>query len=32
MTSGIEEIPPGILNKENIIFGNIREIHDFHSK
>uniref|UniRef100_UPI00358F831F kalirin-like isoform X2 n=1 Tax=Myxine glutinosa TaxID=7769 RepID=UPI00358F831F len=31
MTSGIEEIPPGILNKENIIFGNIREIHDFHS-
>ena len=32
MTSGVEEIPPGILNKEHIIFGNIQEIYDFHSK
>lgn len=32
MTSGVEEIPPGILNKEHIIFGNIQEIYDFHNK
>uniref|UniRef100_A0A8C5QUW3 non-specific serine/threonine protein kinase n=1 Tax=Leptobrachium leishanense TaxID=445787 RepID=A0A8C5QUW3_9ANUR len=31
MTSGVEEIPPGILNKELIIFGNIQEIYDFHN-
>ncbi|TRY93448.1 hypothetical protein DNTS_005746, partial [Danionella cerebrum] len=31
MTNGVEEIPPGIANKEHIIFGNIREIYDFHS-
>uniref|UniRef100_A0AAY4EBG9 non-specific serine/threonine protein kinase n=1 Tax=Denticeps clupeoides TaxID=299321 RepID=A0AAY4EBG9_9TELE len=31
MTSGVEEIPPGIVNKEHIIFGNIQEIYDFHS-
>ncbi|XP_035392161.1 kalirin isoform X1 [Electrophorus electricus] len=31
MTSGVEEIPPGIANKEHIIFGNIQEIYDFHS-
>ncbi|KAM9305737.1 kalirin [Gastrophryne carolinensis] len=31
MTSGVEEIPPGILNKEQIIFGNIQEIYDFHN-
>nr|XP_028599449.1 kalirin isoform X12 [Podarcis muralis] len=31
MTSGVEEIPPGILNKEHIIFGNIQEIYDFHN-
>lgn len=32
MTSGVEEIPAGILNKEHIIFGNIQEIYDFHNK
>ena len=32
MISGVEEIPPGILNKEHIIFGNIQEIYDFHNK
>uniref|UniRef100_UPI003AAE5F69 kalirin n=1 Tax=Centroberyx gerrardi TaxID=166262 RepID=UPI003AAE5F69 len=32
MTSGVEEIPPGIINKEHVIFGNIQEIYDFHSK
>uniref|UniRef100_A0A8C8J514 non-specific serine/threonine protein kinase n=1 Tax=Oncorhynchus tshawytscha TaxID=74940 RepID=A0A8C8J514_ONCTS len=31
MTSGVEEIPPGIVNKEHIIFGNIQEIYDFHN-
>ncbi|XP_059822545.1 kalirin isoform X4 [Hypanus sabinus] len=31
MTSGVEEIPPGIINKEHIIFGNIQEIYDFHN-
>ncbi|XP_023688517.1 kalirin isoform X4 [Paramormyrops kingsleyae] len=31
MTSGVEEIPPGIVNKEHVIFGNIQEIYDFHS-
>ncbi|KAM4697403.1 kalirin isoform 2-T2 [Rhinophrynus dorsalis] len=31
MTSGVEEIPPGIMNKEHVIFGNIQEIYDFHN-
>ncbi|KAL3969409.1 potassium voltage-gated channel Shal-related subfamily D member 1 [Sarotherodon galilaeus] len=31
MTNGVEEIPPGIANKEHIIFGNMQEIYDFHS-
>uniref|UniRef100_A0A1A7XJ47 Rho guanine nucleotide exchange factor 25 n=1 Tax=Iconisemion striatum TaxID=60296 RepID=A0A1A7XJ47_9TELE len=31
MTSGEEEIPSGIASKENIIFGNMQEIYDFHS-
>ncbi|XP_016535775.1 kalirin isoform X4 [Poecilia formosa] len=31
MTSGEEEIPPGIVNKEQIIFGNMQEIYDFHN-
>ncbi|XP_029112845.1 kalirin-like isoform X1 [Scleropages formosus] len=31
MTSGVEEIPPGIVNKEHVIFGNIQEIYDFHN-
>uniref|UniRef100_A0A5F9DRB4 non-specific serine/threonine protein kinase n=1 Tax=Oryctolagus cuniculus TaxID=9986 RepID=A0A5F9DRB4_RABIT len=30
MTSGVEEIPPGIVNKELIIFGNMQEIYEFH--
>lgn len=32
MTSGVEEIPPGIANKEHIIFGNMQDIYDFHNK
>uniref|UniRef100_A0A3Q0T668 non-specific serine/threonine protein kinase n=1 Tax=Amphilophus citrinellus TaxID=61819 RepID=A0A3Q0T668_AMPCI len=31
MTNGVEEVPPGIANKEHIIFGNMQEIYDFHS-
>uniref|UniRef100_A0A4W3IS77 non-specific serine/threonine protein kinase n=1 Tax=Callorhinchus milii TaxID=7868 RepID=A0A4W3IS77_CALMI len=31
MTSGVEEIPAGIVNKEHIIFGNIQEIYEFHN-
>ncbi|XP_029348731.1 kalirin [Echeneis naucrates] len=31
MTSGVEEIPPGIANKEHIVFGNMQEIYDFHN-
>ncbi|XP_037549683.1 triple functional domain protein [Nematolebias whitei] len=30
MTSGVEEIPPGIINKEHIIFGNMQDLFDFH--
>ncbi|XP_037532331.1 triple functional domain protein [Nematolebias whitei] len=30
MTSGVEEIPPGIVNKEHIIFGNMQDIFEFH--
>lgn len=32
MTSGVEEIPAGIANKEHIIFGNMQDIYDFHNK
>uniref|UniRef100_A0A8B9HQS5 Kalirin RhoGEF kinase n=1 Tax=Astyanax mexicanus TaxID=7994 RepID=A0A8B9HQS5_ASTMX len=31
MTSGMDEIPQGIANKEHVIFGNIQEIYDFHN-
>ncbi|XP_028291403.1 kalirin isoform X2 [Gouania willdenowi] len=31
MTSGVEEVPLGITNKENIIFGNMQQIYDFHN-
>ncbi|XP_029691129.1 kalirin isoform X2 [Takifugu rubripes] len=31
MTNGVEEIPPGIANKEHIIFGNMQDIYDFHN-
>ncbi|XP_035386506.1 triple functional domain protein isoform X3 [Electrophorus electricus] len=30
MTSGVEEIPPGIVNKEHIIFGNMQDLYEFH--
>uniref|UniRef100_A0A8C2IST8 non-specific serine/threonine protein kinase n=1 Tax=Cyprinus carpio TaxID=7962 RepID=A0A8C2IST8_CYPCA len=28
--SGVEEIPPGIVNKEHIIFGNMQDLYEFH--
>ncbi|KAM5157235.1 triple functional domain protein isoform 1-T1 [Mantella aurantiaca] len=31
MTSGVEDIPPGIANNEHIIFGNMQEIYEFHN-
>ncbi|XP_063778783.1 triple functional domain protein isoform X1 [Pseudophryne corroboree] len=31
MTSGVEEIPHGIVNKEHIIFGNMQDIYEFHN-
>nr|XP_015811144.1 triple functional domain protein isoform X4 [Nothobranchius furzeri] len=30
MTSGVEEIPPGIINKEHVIFGNMPDLYEFH--
>ncbi|XP_073781896.1 triple functional domain protein isoform X2 [Danio rerio] len=30
MSSGVEEIPPGIVNKEHIIFGNMQDLYEFH--
>ncbi|XP_024113671.1 triple functional domain protein isoform X3 [Oryzias melastigma] len=30
MTSGVEEIPSGIVNKEYIIFGNMQDLFEFH--
>ncbi|XP_041867313.1 triple functional domain protein isoform X3 [Melanotaenia boesemani] len=30
MTSGVEEIPHGIVNKEHIIFGNMQDLYEFH--
>lgn len=32
MTSGVEEIPPGIINKELIIFGNMQDLYEFHQQ
>lgn len=32
MTSGVEEIPAGIVNRELVIFGNMQEIYEFHNK
>lgn len=32
MLASVEDVPPGIVNKQHIIFGNIEEIYDFHKK
>uniref|UniRef100_A0A673T0I4 Trio Rho guanine nucleotide exchange factor n=1 Tax=Suricata suricatta TaxID=37032 RepID=A0A673T0I4_SURSU len=31
MTSGVEEIPAGIVSRELVIFGNMQEIYEFHN-
>uniref|UniRef100_A0A3Q2PBP2 Kalirin RhoGEF kinase b n=1 Tax=Fundulus heteroclitus TaxID=8078 RepID=A0A3Q2PBP2_FUNHE len=31
MTSGSEDIPPGLTNKEDVVFGNIQDIYEFHN-
>uniref|UniRef100_A0A3Q3QB15 DH domain-containing protein n=1 Tax=Monopterus albus TaxID=43700 RepID=A0A3Q3QB15_MONAL len=31
MTSGSEDIPPGLANKDDIVFGNIQDIYEFHN-
>ncbi|XP_062303477.1 LOW QUALITY PROTEIN: kalirin RhoGEF kinase b [Osmerus eperlanus] len=31
MTSGSEDIPAGIANKDDIVFGNIQDIYEFHN-
>ncbi|XP_056157511.1 kalirin RhoGEF kinase b, partial [Lampris incognitus] len=31
MTSGAEDVPPGLSNKDDIVFGNIQDIYEFHN-
>ncbi|XP_015250189.1 PREDICTED: kalirin-like [Cyprinodon variegatus] len=31
MTSGSEDIPPGLANKDDTVFGNIQDIYEFHN-
>ncbi|KAL7369970.1 hypothetical protein ABVT39_014719 [Epinephelus coioides] len=31
MTSGSEDVPPGLSNKDEIVFGNIQDIYEFHN-
>uniref|UniRef100_H3CM71 Uncharacterized protein n=1 Tax=Tetraodon nigroviridis TaxID=99883 RepID=H3CM71_TETNG len=31
MTSGSEDVPPGLVNKDDIVFGNIQDIYEFHN-
>lgn len=32
MTSGSEDVPPGLVNKDDIVFGNIQDIYEFHNR
>lgn len=32
MTSGSEDVPPGLINKDDIVFGNIQDIYEFHNR
>ena len=32
MTSGAEDVPPGLTNKDDIVFGNIQDIYEFHNR
>uniref|UniRef100_A0A3Q1CSS6 Non-specific serine/threonine protein kinase n=1 Tax=Amphiprion ocellaris TaxID=80972 RepID=A0A3Q1CSS6_AMPOC len=31
MTSGSEDVPPGLANKDDVVFGNIQDIYEFHN-
>ncbi|KAM9767056.1 LOW QUALITY PROTEIN: kalirin RhoGEF kinase b [Menidia menidia] len=31
MTSGSEDVPPGLTSKDDIVFGNIQDIYEFHN-
>ncbi|XP_077959998.1 kalirin RhoGEF kinase b isoform X3 [Gasterosteus aculeatus] len=31
MTSGSEDVPPGLRTKDDIVFGNIQDIYEFHN-
>ncbi|KAM9835916.1 LOW QUALITY PROTEIN: kalirin-like [Aulostomus maculatus] len=31
MTSGAEDVPPGLTNKDDVVFGNIQDIYEFHN-
>lgn len=32
MTSGSEDVPPGLSNKDDVVFGNIQDIYEFHNR
>lgn len=32
MTSGSEDVPAGLTNKDDIVFGNIQDIYEFHNR
>lgn len=32
MTSGSEDVPPGLATKDDIVFGNIQDIYEFHNR
>lgn len=32
MTSGSEDVPSGLNNKDDIVFGNIQDIYEFHNR
>ncbi|XP_061539990.1 kalirin-like isoform X4 [Phycodurus eques] len=31
MTSGSEDVPPGLNNRDDVVFGNIQDIYEFHN-
>lgn len=32
MTSGSEDVPAGLSNKDDVVFGNIQDIYEFHNR
>lgn len=32
MTSGSEDVPAGLANKDDVVFGNIQDIYEFHNR